>query len=168
MSLNVFGRVDKDDANSNSLENAIRGSWFTATETANIVSITTYLIVTSASHTAKCAIYEYVADGNAGNLLGQTNENTVTVSSAWNTFTFAAPVAVTANTKYFLVIWANATTGDIAVPYATVTAKGVSYALTYTTNYPNPLAGESVANTHYSIYANYENGPLHTRISQEL
>jgi len=102
----------------------------------------------------RCALYAYVGDGNAGALLGITEERDVNVApAAVEEFVFNNPKPALANTTYFLAAYGeDATCGTFR------DAGGTGHCYldrAYDSTYPDPLAGESSSTFTRSIYCEY-------------
>jgi len=146
-----------------SIGNSIRGSWFTCTSdgvATNIKAYITHSGLGGGSTNGKCAIYQYNADNDATDLIGETNQ--ISLSGAgWKTFTFTNRPTLTAGTKYFLVAWASTSTlitDNLA--YTTETSKGIAKTSTTYGAWPDPLTGETGVSHKYSIYCTYNASPV--------
>ena len=142
--------------------NYLRGSWFTFSPSHNlpVSSITAYCrVTTTTSMNVSFAIYQWVANNDAGSLLATSYETKITSTSySWVTLNLKTPLTLTAGSKYFLVFFCgnrSGTTG-LSIRYKTVTADGIQKitGLTYPT-FPNPLTGESDINLQFSIYTSF-------------
>jgi len=138
------------------IENRIRGSWFTCPESGTAQSITVYLDCTSSAKKAKTAIYAYVGVGDAGNIVGETEELTIAVDfDGWKTFSFSDPKpSLSADTKYFLNGWGESGSGFLNMYWTDEINKGLYKSVTYN-GWESPLTGETVGDALYSIYCNY-------------
>lgn len=145
------------------LDGIIRGSWFTMGDASGYAdSITVYLTNEDYDKYVTCAVYEYVADNNAGALVGETEEIQISAwTDTWVTFSFSTPVPLNATTKYFLCAWGErGGIPDINIWYNAESDKGIYLQKTYDPPYPNPLTGEYGQARKYSLYCNYTVGPL--------
>ncbi len=133
------------------IENLVRGSKFTSGRRGFARSVSVYLNVSTAAHNVKCAIYEYISDGNAGSLVAETEEKSISPSVGWQTFNIAGSVLIKENTTYYILAWSNATTGNCLVPFDLETDKGFFDTRTYN-GWPNPFTGEVSDNGRFSIY----------------
>ena len=165
-SNDTFGNTSTG-ASDGQMENTIQGSYgLTGAEAGTADKITAY-VKTTVSHLTKCAIYEYVSSGDAGALIGGTDE--VEISNAdydWVDYAFSSPPSLLADTWYFLVSWSNSDTGISYIQYDAVGSKVDVYAPSKVYNgFPDPLTGESGYYVYYSIYATYTaapSGPTYT------
>lgn len=134
----------------------ILGSHFTTTDAALATNIKAYLKNQTSNKVAKCAIYEYLGQGDAGALIAQTEEKVIPVSQDWYTFNFATYPVLASNTTYFLVAWANRP-DDVGVPACSLAADleqwiGLYNEIAYGA-FPNPMTGETYSAGKHSIYA---------------
>lgn len=89
----------------------------------------------TADHKVKCAIYKH----SDLSFIAETEEKTIVVGSAWNTFNFAVPPSVLSGTEYVLVAWAEDVAGNASIPLLTdVANRSHTQALAYAA-WPDPL-----------------------------
>ncbi len=143
--------------NATSIEGFIKGSWFVCPSDGTANSITAYIKCTE-DKKVKGAIYAYVSDDDAGALIGGTEELIVRAGyEGWETFNLSSPKPpVSANTKYFLMMFGEKTTG-LSYLYWTATgatAKSISLYISYN-DFPNPIIGETGVNEKYRIFCTY-------------
>ena len=133
-----------------SIEGIIRGSRFTISENGTATSIAAYIENTFAAKNMKAAIYKF----SDLSLVAETDQNSVGVSTGWNTFTFSSPPSLTSGVEYILCVW-SAVGGGVAQLYndAGTTNQGQNDTQTYGT-WPNPLVPTGV-DIKYSIYCTY-------------
>ncbi|MGD0645404.1 MAG: DUF4082 domain-containing protein [Candidatus Bathyarchaeia archaeon] len=134
-----------------SIEDAIYGSQFTTPAyTVTAQSITAYITVSN-THTVQAAIYT-----TGGALVASSGSVTVTTTTdGWVTFTLTTPTALTANTNYILVVWANNPSGTSSATISRDSLTGDSrvYDLTFGT-WPNSITF-TTGNYECSIYCTY-------------
>ncbi len=147
-----------------SLEKYIKGSWGECPDDGTADSITVALRATGAFY-VKCGIYAYVADDDAGALVGVTEQLLIPADyNDWKTFNFVDPKpSLEANTKYFLVAWGESTTGLLQIRFQSPCPAGTSVRKYITLDgFPDPLEGETgEVDRSYAIYCTYstEEGP---------
>jgi hypothetical protein len=143
--------------------NTIVGSAFVAGTNGNVTSMTVYGKKNAGtSINLSVGLYQWVADNNAGNLLGSTYETIVTSTSlAWYTLNVKANIPIVAGTKYFILAYVGNGTGASPVfncyrsqPSGWKTCVYKTSAGTYPT-FPSPLTGESTNDFQFSMYATY-------------
>lgn len=142
--------------NATTIEGYIKGSWFVCPNDGIAESITAYVKSTQFKK-AKCAIYSYVADNDAGTLIGETEELTISAGyEGWKTFNFSSEPPLSANTKYFLVIFGEET-GGISYIYWSATGATNKAIRLYTSynDFPNPIVGEVGEDMKHRIYCDY-------------
>jgi len=147
-----FGDQNQE-SNTASIQNNIRGSLFTASQTGTLQSISACVQTGNNAKNMKAAIYD-----SSHSLLAQTQEvNVPRNTDGWVTFNFGTAPSVTAGTSYFLVAWSQSNTGNAIIYYSTSGSanQGYNQAQNYVSNWPNPLTGGSLNNYQYSIYATY-------------
>ena len=128
------------------IANIIVASSFTMIEGGRAVSMTVRLLIFNGVHSVKCAIYEYIAEGNVGALVGETEVKSIGISIGPKTFNFTGtkPVLL-ANKNYYLAVWANKPLGtnDARVATFTVgTTTRISKSLAFG-SWPDPMTGEA-------------------------
>ena len=99
--------------NTQSIENNIRGSFFTIPDFGQVQTLSVYLELSGASNRKiKTAIYSEAHDFIAG-----SEEKTIS-STGWYNFSFADPKPLlNANTNYVLVAWADSSSGTVSIRY---------------------------------------------------
>jgi len=157
-----FGYETIGTSGASSIEDAIKGSVFTITESGTADSITVELkSTTSWTGKVKCAIYLH----SNLSLVKATEERTValTPTKTWFTFNFTVPKpSLTINTAYILVSWGQSATNTAFTDYdAGDTDQGHYQTITYN-GFPNPLVPTHSDRKH-SIYCSYTvSDPTHT------
>jgi len=135
----------------------IYGSWVECPATATAESITAYLTTANSGYKVSYAIYDYVADDDAGSKEGVTEEATLDGSTGWKTLNFSAPKpSLSANTKYFLL---GSGSGAYQVKIAQDSygsTKKVGKTIDSYPDWEDPLTGESGSLWIMSIYCTYE------------
>ena len=149
----LFGKQSVG-ATTATIENVIRGTKFTTSEGGMANSISVHLAVTTASHKVKCALYEYISDGDAGERIATTEEKTIAVSTGFNTFNFTTRPRLERNRTYYIVAWAEAVGGNCLIAADIVANQGVFASLTYN-SFPDPMTGEVSSSGEFAIYCNY-------------
>ena len=109
------------------------------------------------SGSVSCALYEYVANNDAGVLIGNTEEKTIGGSQdAWFQFNFSSPPPVANNKKYYICISAEASDGACYIEYnVDLESEGLSKSNTYEYPWDNPITGETDVAYTLSLYCNY-------------
>jgi hypothetical protein len=150
-SSNTFGNTGTGSSG-NTIEDTIRGQRFTSPANPVVAqSISAYIYCTTTAKNMKAALYD-----TSGNLIATTNQNSVPASAspAWQTFNFASPPTLTANTQYVLVVWSQLGTGSGDLRYSSPTGgNGRSLSQSYGTWPSSPAF--STNTIQYSIYCNY-------------
>src|SRR3990172_5903752 len=140
-------------ASNASIEDVIRGTVYSITESGDITKLTVAIDNDNTVHELKGAIYLRSDDS----LKGVTNETTnvdAVGPFTWLDLSFGSPVAVSA-TNYALVAWSNTELGIFVIAYDAVSVDRYGKASTYGT-FPDPFDGTSgTASFKYSIYATY-------------
>lgn len=151
----TFG--DTDGAGTGiSIELITKGSWWTCPAAGSATMVSVQTEQTLAFHEVKCAVYAYVADNDAGALLRETEKKDLLHLKAYDDFNLAAPLAVAAATKYFLMGWGESAAGNNWMWYDAGAAKGITKDLFADPNgFPNPMAGEAGVNRAFAIYCTY-------------
>ena len=137
-------------ANTQSIENNIRGSFFTIPDSGQVQTLSVFLELSGASNRKiKTAIYSEAHDFIAG-----SEEKTIS-STGWYNFSFADPKPIlTANTNYVLVAWADSSAGSVSMRYdAGSSNQGHRSNLAYA-GWP-VSGGFNHDNNKYSIYCTY-------------
>jgi len=115
---------------------------------ATAKSISVYLRVGSGySGKVKCALYEYVALNDAGELIASTEEKTITGPyTGWVTFNFTdSQPEVELDKFYYLAVWAEDDgdgTQEIKIDYAGTATQRVCRVTASYGEWPSPLTGE--------------------------
>jgi hypothetical protein len=155
-SSGIFGNTNPNQGDSYSIENAIVGSLFTATENGWADNITAYLQITSNSKNVKCAIYNH----SDLSLVAYTQERSISTSywPNWETFSFTDPKpSLTAGTQYILVAWASSGFGDALLYRQDGTVDQAHYDnLAYGPTWPNPFTVDAHGPRNYCIYCSYK------------
>ena len=148
------------------IQDIIRGTWYTCTLGGIADSMTGYLQYAGAmgqTLKVKYAIYDYVGGGDAGNLVGVTDEISEVFPFGLNvtakrTANFSAPKPVLSpNTKYFLVAWADNlcnATNLVRNQLGEFPPIAVRLANAYN-GYPNPMVGEASIGSRYKVLCTY-------------
>jgi len=125
------------------------------------VSITARILDNEWTGSAKCALYEYVDNTSsyAGDLLAETEEvdfSTIGTGNHWIEFNFTGDgPTITNNTDYYLVCWAEETSGYSALYREQYTGWSF-YKYDYYGDWDDPLTGESSSGYRYCMYCTYE------------
>lgn len=166
----TFGSKDIGTVDVWNIKNEIRSGFFTCSSDGIAQSITArlyYGYVFDWNVQYRFALYEYVADDDAGVLIAQTEAGSDSGSGAvyppvgwWCTLNFTSPKPVLkSDTKYFLAAWGTIDEGTSIklVGDATVTdsVKGINLTIVYAADYPNPMTDEYADNKSYFIYCTY-------------
>jgi len=142
------------------IENYIYGIAGGPTTTDGTAKYIKAKIVTNPDYTGSvsCALYEYVASNNAGSLIGQTEEKTITGSQdSWFQFNFSSPPPIADNTNYFICISAEAQAGTCLIEYnVDFGSEGIYKTNTYEYPWDDPLLSESDVSYTLSLYCYYE------------
>jgi len=146
----------------------ITGSWYTTGTVGGYAdSMTTHVEVSISSHNVKCAIYAYDGDGDAGALLGTTEEIGLAIGfNDWKTFAFVNKPYLEANTNYFLVAWASDSPACYVRMDSADANKGV-YKFSAYNGFPDPFTGEAGIAKAISIYCSYTPGYRPVKISNK-
>jgi len=164
----TFGNTDVPtplNSTSAPILNSIKGSWFACPETGIADSITSWLVSGALGRWAakvKYAIYAYAGVGDAGGLVGVTDEllyfggGLEVHPGVQRTASFSAPKPLLYNVNYYLVAWATITSGGVGLVRSNtlVANKHVRKDLAYD-SYPNPMTGESAGNRRFFTYCTY-------------
>jgi len=150
-SSNTFGNTNTGSSGSTIID-TIRGQRFTSPANPVVAqSISAYIYCTTSAKNMKAALYD-----SGGNLIAITNQNSIpaSASAAWQTFIFASPPTLTANTQYMLVVWSEFGTGSGDLRYSSATGgNGRSLSQSYGTWPSSPSFSSDTVQ--YSIYCNY-------------
>lgn len=142
-------------ASNTGVNDEIEGSWCELIEAGEVSKLTAYISTATADNKNYiAAMYEWDADNDAGVLVGTTQVALGNQVAAWVDFPFASPLSVEAG-KYFLVLYAENTSGSELFYYDAEAAKGIVLGRTYDGAFPNPMTGETGQDREFSIYATY-------------
>lgn len=150
-SVSKFG-YETEGSNKVSIEDCIRGSWFTCPEDGYAINISAFIRVPTYPGTTICAgIYKFSDDS----LVAQTEEEEdvpQALTGAWVTFSFTWPLPnLEGGVDYWLVVWANEAS---ELYYDGGTLNGTAQTLNYTGTFPDSLNGSLNSFVH-SIYCTY-------------
>jgi len=134
--------------------NNIVGSLFTPAKDGEAQSVTAYIRITAVPKKMKCAIYLH----SNLSLVAQTEEETVSLGTAWVTFNFPTPKPILkAGAEYLLVAWSETGNGYAYLYYTSgTTNQGHYVSATYGTNFPNPMPNPAHESKAYSIYCTFK------------
>lgn len=133
-------------------EHKIIGSWFQISENSSPTKIWVYCM--SGGVTTKAGIYNYTANGNAGELVAESENVVVSGNWQWRSWDITSYQTLVNGTKYFLVIWMNAA-APFNIKKCSETNKGLYKAEIFDGTFETPLTSESATNHNYSIYCEY-------------
>lgn len=152
-----FGNTNTPMDGYENIESYQFGSKFICDSTATLDSIYVYLgITTSDSRDIKCAIY-HAGDSS---LVDSTTIRTIAeVDTAWYGFEFVAGATVFEADSYFLMAWAENTTGAVQFFYDYYSSQGKTVRSPYQSSWvawPDPFTRDYSSNTMmFSVYATY-------------
>lgn len=146
-----FGNED-EETGEGLIEDCMRGAVFTAPSAGTVDSIKAYIKITTQAHLTKLAIYEWLGSGVAGDLIDSTEEINIPVQGdTWVMFDFILNGSISANTKYSLMAWSEATAGVAYIAYGSSTGD-----TTHLTSNSYPASWPSTL-TPSNVYSNYTN-----------
>jgi len=132
------------------IEDVIRGSKFTCTESGLATSISAYLEESSgAGNDLKYAIYK----ASDASLVGYTQVDT-DPDDGWNTMDIASGGNLFAGTDYYLVAWAESTSESMEI-YYDAGSNAAAYDDEVFNGFPSQWAQTSDGTKDYSIYCTY-------------
>lgn len=146
-----------------SLLGAVNGVWatnYTAPATGTVQNITAYINVGGSHGSQVGKHFKFAIYDSSRNLLGQTNEWTISLLDTypdWYTLSMVTPQAITSGQVYFLGVWGESIPSGSLSSYGTSNTSFTTIlnSSTYGANFPNPLGIGSTLHYHQSIYANY-------------
>jgi len=138
------------------------GTWFTMPEDGTAARIATnFNYIISYGGPVQAALYEYVADGNAGAQISLTScSNTSGFSGKWLFREFSTGVPLVSGNKYFMLVQTPQYANRVRVSYDTVTGKGIKKTASPGYNcssvvWGDPMSSESSVDYQYSMYLVY-------------
>lgn len=157
--MGAFGNTELLAQSYATVENFIKGGYFQMDAVDGVGdSITVLIIVTTTAHKMKCALYK------ADNTLvpnSVTEEITVPVQGG-TAFTFhfgATKPDLVANAWYYIVVWAEATTGNAYYCFYNSGGNGVFYDSEAYDGFPDPWAGTpGTTGLNPALYCTYNGG----------
>lgn len=141
-------------SSSTSVINNIVGSLFTTPAVVpTLTQGSAYVLCTTANKTMRMAIYKHSTLA----LIVQSTAITVTANASAQRIWFTFPATnLEASTDYIVVVWSSSASGTGALYYAAGSAnQGHTQALTYTTNFPNPMVVGAHNSNKYCCYVGY-------------
>jgi hypothetical protein len=133
------------------IEGTIRCNKATPATNGTATNISWYTYSTG-DQNSKGAIYAYVSDTDAGELLAESSEDPGAVDNAWRTGTITEPIV--AGTAYFLCAFSGSGAGANNIARTATGGIEVSDAATYPT-FSNPLEESGTGVQLLSIYVTY-------------
>ena len=143
-----------------SIEDTIRGSLFSITESGQVQNISVYLDLTggAVNRGVKTAIYSV-----SHNFIAESEEKIIP-STGWYNFSFTNPKPILqANTNYILVAWADSGTGTVSLHYNSGSSNQGHRNNRAYGSWPSSPSFNHDSNS-YSIYCNYS--PANQYIAQ--
>jgi hypothetical protein len=136
---------------SGSIEDYIRGSSFTCTDSGTLQSISAYIQCTTAAKNMKAAIY----NEGTHTFIAETQQVNVGIATNWVTFTFASPPSVSAGSSYVLVVCSFSGSGSAYLYYTTFGGSNQGHSVSQTYGSWPGTASFAHNNYRYSIFATY-------------
>lgn len=142
-----------------SIENRIRGSLFTSTESGTVDSIS--FCATNASTTVNLDMANIYSSSYNQVTNGQAGSGTFTSGTkVWHTHSYSTSPSISA-ADYYLVVWCGSTGYNTQVLFydSGASDQGKSQTITYSAgNWPDPYNPDTSDTKKYSIYATYTAG----------